>query len=199
MEKKVAILFPDIIDHIFDITLLTDLQGNISAIGKGHALLGDEMNPVHGRNVMEFVHPDHATVVQAALSVLGSRQQDSQKIEYRCCGADGNYIWLETIVSLFRETADDNWQLQFLSRDISDWKKGQTQLYHLSRLVEQTSDSIIRMDSDFKITYMNRAAEVLTGYLLRETQGKRPRLFSSRPDDNSFHDGVLPKYSSQRS
>ena len=191
LEKKVAILFPDIVDHIFDITLLTDLQGNISAIGKGHALLGDEMNRVHGRNVVEFVHPDDATVVQAALSVLGSRQQDSQKIEYRCCGADGNFIWLETIVSLFRETADDNWQLQFLSRDISDWKKGQLQLYHLSRLVEQTSDSIIRMDSDFKITYMNRAAEVLTGYLLRETQGKRPRLFSSRPDDNSFHDGVF--------
>ena len=191
MEKKVAILFQDIVDHIFDITLLTDLQGNITVIGKGHALLGCDLNSVQGRNVIEFVHSDDVTVVQAALSVLGSQQQDSPKIEYRCCGADGNYFWLETIVSLFRETADDNWQLQFLSRDISDCKKGQTQLYHLSRLVEQTSDSIIRMDSAFNITYMNRAAEILTGYLLKEAQGNRPRIFSDRPDDDHFHDGIF--------
>ncbi|MHC1758137.1 MAG: PAS domain S-box protein [Negativicutes bacterium] len=191
MEKKVAILFQDIVDHIFDLTLLTDLQGNITAIGKGYAILGDDPNLLHGKNVIEFVHSDDVTVVQAALSILGSQQQSSQKIEYRCCGADGNYLWLETIVSLFRETAGDKWQFQFFSRDISDWKKGRLQLYHLSRLVEQTSDSIIRMDSAFKITYMNRAAEILTGFLLKEAQGRRPRIFSARPDDDRFHDGIF--------
>lgn len=41
-------------------------------------------------------------------------------------------------------------------------------LHELSSIVEQATNCIIRTDPDFNITYMNPAAEALTGYTLAE-------------------------------
>ena len=60
-------------------------------------------------------------------------------------------------------------------------------LQELASIVEQATDCIIRTDPEFNITYMNRAAEKLTGYTLAEVWGKRPDVFSSRPTDEALH------------
>lgn len=61
-------------------------------------------------------------------------------------------------------------------------------LQELSSIVEQAPDCIIRTDAEFNITYMNRAAEKLTGYTLAEVLGKKPDILSSRPADEALHD-----------
>ncbi|NMC32327.1 MAG: PAS domain S-box protein [Veillonellaceae bacterium] len=53
-------------------------------------------------------------------------------------------------------------------------------LYELSSIVEQATNGIIRTDPDFNITYMNRAAEELTGYTLAEVGGRKPDIFGAR-------------------
>ncbi len=60
-------------------------------------------------------------------------------------------------------------------------------LQELASIVEQATDCIIRTDPDFNITYMNQAAEKLTGYTLAEVWGKKPEIFSSRPADEALH------------
>jgi len=62
-------------------------------------------------------------------------------------------------------------------------------LQELAGIVEQATDCIIRTDPEFNITYMNRAAETLTGYTLAEVWGKKPDVFSSRPADEALHAG----------
>lgn len=62
-------------------------------------------------------------------------------------------------------------------------------LQELASIVEQATDCIIRTDPEFNITYMNRAAETLTGYTLAEVWGKKPDVFSSRPADEALHAG----------
>ncbi len=69
-------------------------------------------------------------------------------------------------------------------------------LQELASIVEQATDCIIRTDPELNITYMNRAAENLTGYTLAEVWGKKPGLFSSRPADEALH---LQEYDEIRS
>ena len=56
-------------------------------------------------------------------------------------------------------------------------------LHELSSIVEQATNCIIRTDPDFNITYMNPAAEALTGYTLAEVWGKKPDFFGARSLD----------------
>jgi PAS domain S-box-containing protein len=63
--------------------------------------------------------------------------------------------------------------------DIASWKKDQTQLRQLSRVVEQSGSSIVITDLDGNIEYVNPKFTRLTGYTLEEARGKNPRLLKS--------------------
>jgi PAS domain S-box-containing protein len=63
--------------------------------------------------------------------------------------------------------------------DITSWKKDQTQLRQLSRVVEQSGSSIVITDLDGNIEYVNPKFTRLTGYTLEEAKGKNPRILKS--------------------
>jgi len=75
-----------------------------------------------------------------------------------------------------------------LAQDITERNRTEEQLHQLSSIVEQADEMIILTDSEFKITYMNHAAEKITGYTLAEVKGEKPSLFSSNPNDDTRHD-----------
>jgi PAS domain S-box-containing protein len=68
-----------------------------------------------------------------------------------------------------------------LTTDITQLKQAEEQLRLLSSVTQQVSDSTIVIDTNFKITYMNQAAQDLFGYTLEEARGNTLGLFDARP------------------
>ena len=65
-----------------------------------------------------------------------------------------------------------------LNNDITQQKQAEEQLRLLSSVTQQVSDSIIITDPNFRITYMNRAAQDLFGYAFEEARGKNLAIFN---------------------
>ncbi|OGO30343.1 MAG: hypothetical protein A2Z29_09790 [Chloroflexi bacterium RBG_16_56_11] len=68
-----------------------------------------------------------------------------------------------------------------LNTDITQQQKTEERLRLLSSVTQQVSDSTIVTDLDFKITYLNEAAEKMFGYSASETMGKSLGLFNFKP------------------
>jgi len=60
----------------------------------------------------------------------------------------------------------------------------------LSRIVEQTADTVVVTDCDGVIEYVNPAFERMTGYTKEETLDKTPRVLKSGVHDDQFYKGL---------
>ncbi len=69
----------------------------------------------------------------------------------------------------------------FLTTDITQLKQAEEQLRLLSTVTQQVSDSIMIIDADYKITYINQAAEDLFGYTMEEARGNFLGLIDAKP------------------
>ncbi len=68
-----------------------------------------------------------------------------------------------------------------LNNDITQQKLSEERLRLLSSVTQQVSDSTIVTDRNFKITYMNKAAQDILGYSAEETLGKGLDIFNAEP------------------
>jgi len=66
--------------------------------------------------------------------------------------------------------------------DISEQKQAEEQNRFLSTILENTYDSVVVVDNNFRITYVNKKAEELFGYKIEEIQGDDPSIFSVNSD-----------------
>jgi len=71
--------------------------------------------------------------------------------------------------------------MMVLNTDITQQKLSEERLRLLSSVTQQVSDSTIVTDRNFKITYMNKAAQDLLGYSAEEALGKGLDLFNAEP------------------
>jgi PAS domain S-box-containing protein len=65
-----------------------------------------------------------------------------------------------------------------INTDITKQKEAEAQLRLLSSVTQQVSDSTVIVDPDYKITYINKAAENMFGYTLDEVRGKKLSIFN---------------------
>jgi len=93
--------------------------------------------------------------------------------------ADGNRShWLN---SKFPFCAAGNFYIAGIGLDITARKKAEEEVRFLSQVVEQSTDSIVCSDAEFRIIYMNRSAEKLFGWSKEELLGKTPDIFNAEP------------------
>ncbi len=67
-----------------------------------------------------------------------------------------------------------------LTTDVTQLKQAEERLRLLGSVTQQVSDSTIVIDTDFKISYMNQAAQDLLGYTLEEARGEFLGIFDAR-------------------
>jgi len=81
--------------------------------------------------------------------------------------------------------------LAFLySKDITLSRQAEEAVRQLSRIVEQTEDTVVVTNPDGVIEYVNPAFERLTGYTQAETLGNTPRVIKSDIHDNAFYQNL---------
>jgi PAS domain S-box-containing protein len=77
-----------------------------------------------------------------------------------------------------------------VAREITELKKAEERLRSLTSMVEQSTDSMISTDTQFRITYMNPAAEKLYGCSFDEVRGETPGIFNAEPNSDELQQAI---------
>jgi PAS domain S-box-containing protein len=80
-------------------------------------------------------------------------------------------------------------------RDVTSLQKAEERLRFLSIITEQVTDSIVTTDTDFQITYINKAFTNLYGYSIEEVLGKSPDFLNVDPMSSEIQSEIYKKIS----
>ncbi|MCP3933411.1 MAG: PAS domain S-box protein [Bacteroidetes bacterium] len=81
----------------------------------------------------------------------------------------------------------------FMGEDITQYRKNEIRIRHLSEAVEQSPASVILTNQKGMIEYVNPKFEQLTGYTLEEIKGLNPRILKSGETNIDDYDDLWEK------
>lgn len=111
---------------------------------------------------------------------------------------DGTRIPIDDSGAPIRGEQGETTGVVLVFRDASERRRAEKAYRLLAAMVEQSTDSIIRTDTAFRITYINRAAEEMFGWTLDEVKGKRPDIFNATPLPTEMQQQIYATVSSGR-
>jgi len=101
----------------------------------------------------------------------------SGELEYYC--KNGSTVWIDTIISLIRDSEGRPSGFLGVGRDITEKMQLQEQLRKLSRAIEQSSVSVVITDKNGYIEFVNPKFSELTGYTFNEAVGQKPSILKT--------------------
>jgi len=154
-----AELLTTITENMLDMIVLTDIEGKIKFSGKSVETIGYEPDSLLGKNAMDFVHPEDLPHVSGAYSKLVA-SGNPRRIEYRCRGKDGSYLWLETRAAIVKRKNTNAQEIVFSSRDISARKQAEEAFRESENkfylLTEEAPVSIMHFDKNGIVKFVNK-------------------------------------------
>lgn len=115
-------------ESIQDIISVLDLDGNITYISPSSVkVTGYKYEDLINNNFFKVIHPEDVKRVFRFLRNTVNRPE-SDSILFRFVKANGQVIWMETVVSLFQTTADGKVLIQASSRDVTARKQAEIEL-----------------------------------------------------------------------
>ena len=115
-------------ESIQDIITVLDLDGNISYISPSSVkVTGYKYEDLLHNNFLKVIHPEDVKRVFRFLRNTVNRPE-SDSILFRFVKANGQIIWMETVVSLFQTTAEGKILIQASSRDVTARKQAEIEL-----------------------------------------------------------------------
>lgn len=109
--------------------------------------------------------------------------------EYQLTVKDDPRDWEARFAKIDKETAI------VLIRDMTEMKKAQRKIYKLNDLIEQSANSILRMDTEMRINYANKTTKELFGYTFAELKEKTLEILIAEPDFKEIHRKIFKKVS----
>lgn len=162
-------------------------------LGIGIAEPGDTCTFVEG-----WYLPDQVSVVSSDQLPMGRALRGERVVDELIFARNSQYrsgIWIRV----------DAWPLRDAEGKISggvmmchDFTQGREALQTsvlLSRVMQQTADSVMLTDTDGVIQYVNPAFEATTGYCKDETLGQTPRILKSGLHDVEFYRQMWAQFS----
>jgi diguanylate cyclase (GGDEF)-like protein/PAS domain S-box-containing protein len=121
-----------------DVIVLAGLSGERKYVSPAATeILGWSQEDLLGSSYVQITHPDDL----AAFSDLLSRCRDGMEtgsLSYRCRKKDGTYLWLESNIRLYRDSAtNEPAGFVYILRDISERKIAEAKLQDAFHTVEQ--------------------------------------------------------------
>ena len=143
----------------------------------------DMPQPVTTPAFLQLLHPDDRTVeyeryraqAHAAIGVIDS--------EFRIRNSSGDYVWWKMRGKVVERDAEGNpLRAIGMAKDVTADKEQQTRLQLAALFMENSTDSIVVMDQEYRIIKVNKAFEKMTGYPEVEVLGKFPSFLSASSD-----------------
>ena len=180
-ERDMAQKYLDIAGVIM---IALDSTGTITLINKkGCQVLGGQSEDIIGKNWFDtFLCDEEMESVKIVFRKLMAGELEP--VEYyenkvrSLSGSEKTIVWHNT---LLRDDKEKIIGTLSSGENITRRKIIENRMRELSSMIEQSADSVVQTDMNFKIKYINDSAEKLYGYSLDEIIGKSPDIFNTEP------------------
>ncbi|WP_413171506.1 PAS domain-containing protein [Anabaena azotica] len=156
-----------------------------------HCLWSDHVGPLYGLpkgslcppdydDFSQFIHPEDRDILQQNLNQSISQGSDFA-VEYRAVWPDGSLHWLRGTGKVYHNQEGQPIRMIGTTRDISERKETEHQLYEQAALLDIATDAIFVRDFQTEILFWNQGAERMYGWQKHEALGKNLKdLFCSK-------------------
>nr|WP_232312940.1 PAS domain S-box protein [Enterovibrio coralii] len=156
-----------VLDKATDAIVYTDKKNRISYLNAAaERLFNKQASSLMGKDIGELQ--------------LGAMQEGISRQEMR--GSDGATIWVEMSISRIKTSGGDGWSV--FVKDVSAALQEQQRV---EQMLSQSVNSVVSIDGNNNVTYMNAAAEALWGYKAEEVIGNNVKMLVPK-EIRSFHD-----------
>ncbi|MDP8901584.1 MAG: PAS domain S-box protein [Actinomycetota bacterium] len=166
-----------VVEHSSEMVIIVHPNGTLRYANPAweRALGHDPDEAVGTMNVLDHVHPDDLPrVLEEAEEALAEGGVATNEAEYRFRHADGSWRWVESVVTyLLDDPAVGG--VVVTSRDVTERKEAEERLRYQAQLLDTVGEAVIALDVDGRVSYWNRAAEVLYGWSSEEAMGRKLR------------------------
>jgi diguanylate cyclase (GGDEF)-like protein/PAS domain S-box-containing protein len=163
-----------------DVILVVDREGCYREVAPtGTELPGRPVDEVVGKKLHELLPPETAALTLAWVRrALQTRTRLVADFPLPVGGA--RRIFSTTFSSISGD------EVLIVGRDVSEQRRREAELRQLSRVVEQTSESVMICERSGAISYVNPAFQQETGWSQAEAAGKKPSILNSAHHDAAF-------------
>jgi diguanylate cyclase (GGDEF)-like protein/PAS domain S-box-containing protein len=178
--------FRALVQHSSDIIAVLNRDGTTRYTSpSAERIMGYPESLIAGADVLSFIHPDDVEPVREIFNRALEREAITGPVEFRMRHADGSWRYLEAIANnLLDNPAVEG--LVITAREVSERKESEEALLRsrerFRALVQNLSDVITVVDSEFRITYTSPAAERLFGFEDHDDAWVNP-IGQVHPDD----------------
>jgi len=161
----------------------------VFANSAGARLLGARTpDELLGRPILDFVHPDFRGVVASRVRRLDDPGATVPLLAERFVRLDGSTVDVEVQAS--HMTYEGRPAVQVLARDISERLRAEETLRTQAAALDAAANSIMLMNREGHIVYVNEAICALTGFSRDELIGARPRMLRGEEHDEGFAEQI---------
>jgi two-component system sporulation sensor kinase A len=166
--KRVQYLLEKVVDNMADAVVMADRKGVITFFNKEAAeIFGHHPSDILGKPVLDFyVRKKDAKTVKQML--LKSKEGKISNFETQFLNRDGKTVFVNMSATLMRDEEGKVIATLGINRDISQRKILERELKESEEryrtMVESAHDMVAIVGEDYRLKYVNRKAEQLTGY-----------------------------------
>ncbi|HVB24870.1 MAG TPA: PAS domain S-box protein [Ktedonobacteraceae bacterium] len=176
----------NILHHIRDSVIVTDLQGEITYWNEGaDHIFGYTPEEMIGRNIALLFPTFDAAQLTCSLEHIASGQDYSSQWQKR--RQDGTEIWIEVKVTLLRNEEEQKCGFIGVAKDISERKLAEDQVGRSEKrfraLIENSADAIGLVTAQGVFLYASPSTQRVLGYLPEELVGRNTFRELVHPDD----------------
>ncbi len=187
--------FRSFVENASDIILSTSLQGHTLYVSPNIInMLGYTQEEFMKMPLHQYVNSEDLPNYFKLVKDYQIRGIPSENMEYRMLHKNGEWRWVQVTTSVNRDSNGNLYSISIL-RDFTKDKRAQEQLKRLSLVASKTTNTIVITDKDKRITWINDAFTILTGYTFDEVIGQYPgRLLqgpaTSKRDKDAIKNGL---------
>jgi PAS domain S-box-containing protein len=178
---------------------LIDLSPNAVIVGRDHAIALANHAAIElfgvatagdliGRRFAGLVSPEARSGMEEIVQQLYEREMQLPLQEVQVLHSDGSLIDVELAASSFAE--NDEMAVQVVFRNITQRKQAEAEHARLIRGIEQVAESVVIIDLEGSILYVNPAFERITGYTRAEAIGNGSLMLKSDRHPAEFYQAM---------
>jgi diguanylate cyclase (GGDEF)-like protein/PAS domain S-box-containing protein len=121
-----------ITENSLDLIATIDSAGNILYASPSHQAVLGMGQRLAGRQIYDLIHPDDREALETEIGQLAGKQKAVSMLEFRLLTGSGKVIFAESRISPILDGTGKVLKLLLVTRDITERKKWEQQIYHLA-------------------------------------------------------------------
>ena len=185
--------FRGVYEHTPTAIVITDASGRFSECNRAwRDLLGYSDDELRRLDLVDLLHPEDREANRAEVARLRRGEVPHFEIENRYVRKDGRPVWVRKFVSLIRDAQGEPAHVVALVTDMTERHRAQVEIVAQKDLLKTVTDTattaIFVMDASSYLTFMNPAAEAMTGWTQEESRGRvlHDLIHHTRPDGSPY-------------